>query len=198
MTKTVVTLDDKYTQAEGTVMLSALQAVVRLLFDQARRDRDAGLSTAGYVSGYRGSPITTLDAQLWASEERLGEHDIRFEPGLNEELAATSLRGTQQLGWYGKPRVDGVFALWYAKGVGVERAGEAIKAANFEGTHKQRRRAAVVRRRSCRQVVADRAPVRARAGHRDGAGALPGDHRRDPRWASSAGRCRARAGSTSD
>ena len=135
MTKTVVTLSDKYTQAEGQVMLSALQGVVRLLLDQSRRDKAAGLNTAGYVTGYRGSPVTTLDAQLWANEAILSEHDIRFEPGLNEELAATSLRGTQQLGWYGKPRVDGVFALWYAKGVGVERAGEAIKAANFEGTH---------------------------------------------------------------
>lgn len=133
MTKTVVTLSDKYTQREGQVMLSSLQGVVRLLLDQSRRDKAAGLGTAGYVTGYRGSPITTLDAQLWASETLLKEHDIRFEPGLNEELAATSLRGTQQLGWYGKPRVDGVFALWYAKGVGVERAGEAIKAANFEG-----------------------------------------------------------------
>lgn len=135
MTKSVVTLDDKYVQGEGQVMLSALQGVVRLLLDQARRDKAAGLNTAGYVTGYRGSPITTLDAQLWATEKLLTERDIRFEPGLNEELAATSLRGTQQLGWYGKPRVDGVFALWYAKGVGVERAGEAIKAANFEGTH---------------------------------------------------------------
>ncbi|MFA7601961.1 MAG: indolepyruvate ferredoxin oxidoreductase family protein [Novosphingobium sp.] len=136
MTKTVVTLDDKYTQDGGQVMLSALQGVVRLLLEQARRDKAAGLATAGYVTGYRGSPITTLDAQLWASETLLTAHDIRFEPGLNEELAATSVRGTQQLGWYGRPRVDGVFALWYAKGVGVERAGEAIKAANFEGTHR--------------------------------------------------------------
>ena len=135
MTKTVVTLSDKYTQADGQIMLSALQGVVRLLLDQSRRDKAAGMHTAGYVTGYRGSPVTTLDAQLWANEAILTEHDIRFEPGLNEELAATSLRGTQQLGWYGKPRVDGVFALWYAKGVGVERAGEAIKAANFEGTH---------------------------------------------------------------
>ncbi|MDE8654002.1 indolepyruvate ferredoxin oxidoreductase family protein [Novosphingobium album (ex Liu et al. 2023)] len=136
MTRTVVTLDDKYTQGEGQVMLSALQGVVRLLLDQSRRDAAAGLGTAGYVTGYRGSPITTLDAQLWAAQTLLDAHDIRFEPGLNEELAATSLRGTQQLDWYGKPRVDGVFALWYAKGVGVERAGEAIKAANFEGTHR--------------------------------------------------------------
>ncbi|HEX8056299.1 MAG TPA: indolepyruvate ferredoxin oxidoreductase family protein [Novosphingobium sp.] len=136
MTKTVVTLNDKYTQQGGQVMLSALQGVVRLLLDQAKRDQAAGLKTAGYVTGYRGSPITTLDAQLWVSEKLLTEYDIRFEPGLNEELAATSVRGTQQLGWYGKARVDGVFSLWYAKGVGVERAGEAIKAANFEGTHK--------------------------------------------------------------
>ena len=136
MTKSVVTLEDKYKQEGGQVMLSALQGVVRLLLDQARRDRAAGLNTAGYVTGYRGSPITTLDAQLWASEDLLTQHDIRFEPGLNEELAATSVRGTQQLDWYGKARVDGVFALWYAKGVGVERAGEAIKAANFEGTHR--------------------------------------------------------------
>ncbi|GGN39808.1 indolepyruvate ferredoxin oxidoreductase [Novosphingobium indicum] len=136
MTKSVVTLDDKYTQESGQIMLSALQGVVRLLLDQARRDKAAGLNTAGYITGYRGSPITTLDAQLWASGKLLDEHDIRFEPGLNEELAATSLRGTQQLDWYGKARVDGVFAMWYAKGVGVERAGEAIKAANFEGTHR--------------------------------------------------------------
>jgi indolepyruvate ferredoxin oxidoreductase len=135
VTKHVVTLEDKYRQEGGQVMLSTLQGVVRLLLDQSRRDRAAGLNTAGYVTGYRGSPITTLDAQLWAAKKLLGEHAIRFEPGLNEELAATSLRGTQQLGWYGRPRVDGVFALWYAKGVGVERAGEAIKAANFEGTH---------------------------------------------------------------
>ncbi|MCE7798471.1 indolepyruvate ferredoxin oxidoreductase family protein [Sphingobium sufflavum] len=136
MTRSVVTLDDKYSQETGQVLLSSLQGVVRLLLDQSRRDRAAGLTTAGYVTGYRGSPITTLDAQLWAKETLLTGHDIQFEPGLNEELAATSLRGTQQLDWYGKARVDGVFALWYAKGVGVERAGEAIKAANFEGTHR--------------------------------------------------------------
>ncbi|HEX8059198.1 MAG TPA: hypothetical protein VF481_21190, partial [Novosphingobium sp.] len=81
MTKTVVTLNDKYTQQGGQVMLSALQGVVRLLLDQAKRDQAAGLKTAGYVTGYRGSPITTLDAQLWASEKLLTDYDIRFEPG---------------------------------------------------------------------------------------------------------------------
>ena len=99
MTKTVVSLNDKYTQGEGQVMLSSLQGVVRLLLDQSRRDKAAGLHTGGYVTGYRGSPITTLDAQLWASEKLLTEQDIRFEPGLNEELAATSVRGTQEFGW---------------------------------------------------------------------------------------------------
>ncbi len=137
MTKTVVTLGDKYSQPSGQVMLSSLQGVVRLLLDQARRDRAAGLRTAGYVTGYRGSPITTLDAQLWANEALLAEHDIRFEPGLNEELAATSLRGTQELPAFGRPRVDGVFALWYAKGVGVDRAMEALKLDNFGGTSAQ-------------------------------------------------------------
>lgn len=132
----MVTLDDKFLQPSGQVLLTALQGVVRLLLDQSARDRAAGLSTAGYVTGYRGSPVTTLDAQLWANEKLLTAADIRFEPGLNEELAATSLRGTQQLGWYGAPRVDGVFSLWYAKGVGVDRACEALKLANFEGTHR--------------------------------------------------------------
>lgn len=137
MTKTVVTLGDKYSQPSGQVMLSSLQGVVRLMLDQARRDHAAGLKTAGYVTGYRGSPITTLDAQLWAAGKLLTEHDIRFEPGLNEELAATSLRGTQELPAFGKPRVDGVFALWYAKGVGVDRAMEALKLDNFGGTSAQ-------------------------------------------------------------
>src|SRR5215217_420019 len=134
MTKSVVTLDDKYLQPSGQVMLSSLQGVVRLLLDQARRDKAAGLNTAGYVTGYRGSPITTLDAQLWAAQKLLDAHDIRFEPGLNEELAATSLRGTQELPAFGKPRVEGVFSLWYAKGVGVDRAIEALKLDNFGGT----------------------------------------------------------------
>src|ERR1700757_3603900 len=112
-----------------------MHALVRLPLDQKRRDMAAGLHTGGYISGYRGSPITTLDAQLWAAQKLLDAHDIHFEPGLNEELAATSLRGTQQLGWFGKPHFDGVFSMWYAKGLGVDRACEALKLANFEGTH---------------------------------------------------------------
>ncbi len=134
MTKTVLTLDDRYEQRTGQIFLSSMQALVRLPLDQARRDRAAGLVTGGYITGYRGSPITTLDAQLWASSKRLQAYDIHFEPGLNEELAATSLRGAQQLQWFGKSKFQGVFAMWYAKGLGVDRACEALKLANFEGT----------------------------------------------------------------
>lgn len=135
MTKTVVSLQDRYEQRSGQVFLSSMQALVRLPVDQIRRDRAAGLRTGGYISGYRGSPITTLDAQLWSASKLLAAHDIHFEPGLNEELAATSLRGTQQLQWFGKSRFEGVLAMWYAKGLGVDRACEALKLANFEGTH---------------------------------------------------------------
>lgn len=135
MTKTVVTLQDRFEQSSGQVFLSSMQALVRLPLDMARRDRAASLKTAGYVTGYRGSPITTLDAQLWSAKALLDAHDIHFEPGLNEELAATSLRGTQQVHWFGKSPYEGVFAMWYAKGLGVDRACEALKLANFEGTH---------------------------------------------------------------
>jgi indolepyruvate ferredoxin oxidoreductase len=135
VTKTVVTLQDRFEQSSGQVFLSSMQALVRLPLDMTRRDRAAGFKTAGYLTGYRGSPITTLDAQLWAAKGLLDAHDIHFEPGLNEELAATSLRGTQQVHWFGKSPYEGVFAMWYAKGLGVDRACEALKLANFEGTH---------------------------------------------------------------
>lgn len=134
MTKTVTTLDDKYVQPSGRVFMSSNQALVRLPLDQARRDRAAGLVTSGYISGYRGSPLGVYDAALWGVPELLAEHDIRFEPGLNEELAATAIRGTQELEWFGKSRFQGVFGLWYGKGVGVDRACEALKLGNMEGT----------------------------------------------------------------
>jgi indolepyruvate ferredoxin oxidoreductase len=133
MTKTATTLDDKYTQTTGRVFLSSNQALVRLPLDQARRDRAAGLTTAGYISGYRGSPLGVYDAALWAAQKHLDAHDIVFEPGLNEELAATAIRGTQELEWFGKARVQGVFGLWYGKGLGVDRACESLKLGNLEG-----------------------------------------------------------------
>jgi indolepyruvate ferredoxin oxidoreductase len=137
MTKSVISLDDKYLQADGRVFISANQALVRLPLDQARRDRAAGLKTSGYISGYRGSPLGVYDAALWAAQGLLDAHDVTFAPGLNEELAATALRGTQELAWFGNSDVEGVFGLWYGKGLGLDRASEALKLANLEGTAAQ-------------------------------------------------------------
>lgn len=134
MTKSVTSLDEKYTSREGRVFLSSIQALVRLPIDQSRSDRHAGRSTAGFISGYRGSPLGTYDVALWAASRHLEAAGIRFLPGLNEELAATSMRGTQQLAWFGKSRVAGAFALWYGKGLGVDRACESLKLGNLEGT----------------------------------------------------------------
>jgi indolepyruvate ferredoxin oxidoreductase len=134
MTKTAVTLDDKYTQSGGRVFISSNQALVRLPLDQARRDRAAGLKTAGYISGYRGSPLGVYDAALWSAQKLLDSHDIRFVPGLNEELAVSAIRGTQELQWFGKSAFEGVFGLWYGKGVGVDRACESLKLGNLEGS----------------------------------------------------------------
>ncbi|HSW11873.1 MAG TPA: indolepyruvate ferredoxin oxidoreductase family protein [Solimonas sp.] len=133
MTKSVTTLDDKYVQPSGRVFMSSNQALVRLPLDQARRDRAAGLKTAGYISGYRGSPLGVYDSALWGAQKLLDQHNIRFQPGLNEELAVSAIRGTQQLKWFGKSAVDGVFGLWYGKGIGVDRACESLKLANLEG-----------------------------------------------------------------
>jgi indolepyruvate ferredoxin oxidoreductase len=134
MTKTVTTLDDKYTQPGGRVFMSSNQALVRLPLDQARRDRAAGLKTAGYISGYRGSPLGVYDAALWGAQKLLDEHEVRFAPGLNEELAATAIRGTQELSWFGPSQYEGVFGLWYGKGLGVDRACESLKLGNLEGS----------------------------------------------------------------
>ena len=134
MTKSVTTLDDKYTAEHGRVFISSIQALVRLPIDQARRDRATGLATSGYISGYRGSPLGTYDAALWGAGKLLEAHDIRFTPGLNEELAATSMRGTQELGWFGASKYQGAFGLWYGKGLGVDRACESLKLGNLEGS----------------------------------------------------------------
>lgn len=133
MTKTAISLADKYELTTGRAFLSSNQALVRLPMDQARRDRAAGLKTAGYISGYRGSPLGVYDAALWAAQKELDAHDIRFVPGLNEELAATAVRGTQELAWFGESKYQGVFGLWYGKGLGVDRACEALKLGNLEG-----------------------------------------------------------------
>src|SRR5438094_5282278 len=131
-----VTLDDKYELQEGRVFLTGVQALVRLLILQRQRDKLAGLKTAGFVSGYRGSPLGALDLTLWKAAKFLDRADIKFQPGLNEDLAATAIWGSQQLNLYPGAKVDGVFAMWYGKGPGVDRCGDVFKHANFAGTSK--------------------------------------------------------------
>ncbi len=132
----VASLSDALDLDAPSAYLTANQALVRLLLMQSDADRSAGLRTAGFVSGYRGSPLGGIDQALWRAEAALSARDIRFQPGLNEELAATAVWGSQQAGLYEKARFDGVFSLWYGKGPGVDRAGDAIKHANLAGTAK--------------------------------------------------------------
>ncbi|PWC34088.1 indolepyruvate ferredoxin oxidoreductase family protein [Azospirillum sp. TSO35-2] len=127
-------LDDRYGRAEGQVYLSGTQAFVRLLLLQAERDRRAGLNTAGFVSGYRGSPLGGLDQALWQARPHLERNAITFVPGVNEDLGATAVMGSQQVEASGEATVDGVFGLWYGKGPGVDRAGDVLKHANAYGS----------------------------------------------------------------
>ena len=131
-----VTLDDKYTLAKGRAYMNGTQALVRLLMLQHERDMKAGLNTAGFVSGYRGSPLGAVDQTLWKAKKHLEQHHIAFQPGLNEDLAATSVWGSQQVNLYPKAKYDGVFAMWYGKGPGVDRSGDVFKHANAAGTSK--------------------------------------------------------------
>ncbi len=134
MALAAVSLDDKYDLARQRVLVSGTQAVVRLLLMQRARDRRSGANTAGYVTGYRGSPLGGLDRQLWRAADVLQPAGIVFNPGINEELAATALWGAQQAGLRGEGRFDGVFGLWYGQGPGVDRSGDALKHANLAGT----------------------------------------------------------------
>jgi indolepyruvate ferredoxin oxidoreductase len=127
-------LDDKYTLERGRVFLTGTQALIRLMMLQRERDARAGLNTAGFVSGYRGSPLGGLDQSLWRARQHLESHHIRFQPGVNEDLAATAIWGTQQLNLFPKARYDGVFSMWYGKGPGVDRCGDVFKHANAAGT----------------------------------------------------------------
>ncbi|MFQ5534465.1 MAG: indolepyruvate ferredoxin oxidoreductase family protein [Sphingomonadales bacterium] len=131
-----VTLEDKYTLDSGRVYLSGIQALVRLPLMQRRRDIEAGLNTAGFISGYRGSPLGGFDASLWRAKQHLEDHHIRFLPAVNEDLAATSVWGTQQVNSFPGARYDGVFAAWYGKGPGVDRSGDPLKHGNFAGSSK--------------------------------------------------------------
>ncbi len=131
-----VTLDDKYALDHGRAFMNGVQALVRLPMLQRQRDALAGKNTAGFISGYRGSPLGGYDQALWAARKHLQENHIVFQPGVNEELAATAIWGTQQLGFApaGSNRFDGVFGIWYGKGPGVDRSGDVFKHANMAGT----------------------------------------------------------------
>ncbi len=129
-----VTLDDRYARFDGRVFLTGIQALVRLPLLQRRRDRAAGLNTAGFISGYRGSPLGGYDLALWSAKKHLDAHDIVFQPGINEDLAATAVWGSQQVGLLPNPKHDGVFGLWYGKGPGVDRSADVLKHASYAGT----------------------------------------------------------------
>ncbi len=129
-----VNLEDKYTLQSGRIYLTGIQALVRLPLMQRARDRAAGLNTAGFISGYRGSPLGGYDNALWQAQRLLDENDIRFQPGLNEDLAATAVWGSQQVGLFPGAKVDGVFGIWYGKGPGVDRSVDVLRHANWAGT----------------------------------------------------------------
>ncbi len=129
-------LEDKYTLPQGRVFLTGMQAIARLAMLQRMRDERSGLNTGGYISGYRGSPLGGLDQTLMRARAHLDRHHIKFQPGLNEDLAATAIWGTQQVGLFPGARYDGVFSMWYGKGPGVDRCGDVFKHANAAGTSK--------------------------------------------------------------
>ncbi|XLZ68441.1 indolepyruvate ferredoxin oxidoreductase family protein [Massilia sp. SR12] len=131
-----VSLDDKYTSTSGKVFLSGIQALVRLPMLQQLRDARNGLNTGGFISGYRGSPLGGLDETLWKAQKHLQQHNVQFVPGVNEDLAATAVWGSQQVDLIGPAKYDGVFAMWYGKGPGVDRCGDVFKHMNHAGTAK--------------------------------------------------------------
>ena len=134
MTKQEITLNDRFDLEKSPVLLNGTQALVRLMLIQKARDRAAGLNTAGFVTGYRGSPLGAVDMQMNRAAKQLAASDITFEEGLNEDLAATALWGAQQAELRGEGKFDGVFGLWYGKGPGVDRSGDVMRHANMAGS----------------------------------------------------------------
>src|SRR5947209_14669047 len=126
-----VTLDDKYDLSKSRVFVTGYQALIRATLMQQERDRLAGLNTAGYVSGYRGSPLGGLDQQFMRAKGALDRHNVLFQSGLNEDLAATAIWGSQQAELRGEGKYDGVFGMWCGKGRGVERTGEVFSDADL-------------------------------------------------------------------
>ncbi|WP_438858510.1 indolepyruvate ferredoxin oxidoreductase family protein [Achromobacter spanius] len=129
-----VQLDDKYTLESGRAWMSGIHALVRLPMMQRVRDAQAGLNTAGFVSGYRGSPLGGVDQNMWKAAKHLKAHHVEFQPGINEDLAATAVWGSQQVNLFPGAKYDGVFGMWYGKGPGVDRCGDVFKHANAAGT----------------------------------------------------------------
>jgi indolepyruvate ferredoxin oxidoreductase len=129
-----VTLNDKWELDSGRVYLTGSQALARIPMMQAQRDKRQGLNTAGFISGYRGSPLGGFDKTLWQAKKYLATHNIYFQPGINEDLGATSVWGSQQVNVFDGAKYDGVFGLWYGKGPGVDRTGDVLKHANAFGT----------------------------------------------------------------
>src|SRR3954466_11128614 len=136
MTTNRVTLDDKYDLGKAQVFVTGYQAVIRACLMQKEPDRRAGLNTAGYVTGYRGSPLGGLDQQFMRAAKVLAPNDVVFQAGINEDLAATALWGAQQAELRGEGKYDGVFGIWYGKGPGVDRTGDVFRHANFAGSSK--------------------------------------------------------------
>ena len=127
-------LADRYSREKGRVFLTGTQAIVRIVLDQAKRDQAAGLDTAGFVSGYRGSPLGGVDLELWRVKEQIKANRIEFLPAVNEDLAATAVLGSQQVETNPDKQVQGVFGLWYGKGPGIDRSGDALKHGNAYGS----------------------------------------------------------------
>src|SRR5690606_33365163 len=125
-------LQDNLTAADR-IFLTGTQALLRMLLSQRRRDEAQGLNTAGFVSGYRGSPLGGVDMAMWRAKAELEAHNIHFTPAINEDLAATMVLGSQQAGLHQQRKVDGVFGMWYGKGAGVARAGAALQQGNAAG-----------------------------------------------------------------
>src|SRR6476661_7964886 len=131
-----VTLDDKFDLSKGRIFATGYQALVRLCLMQKELDRRAGLNTAGFITGYRGSPLGGLDQQFLRASKILTANENKIPAGINEDLAATALWGSQQAELRGEGKFDGVFGLWYGKGPGVDRSGDVFRHANLAGTAK--------------------------------------------------------------
>ena len=131
-----VTLDDKYDLSKKRSLMSGVQAMVRLTMMQHERDRQAGHNTAGYVTGYRGSPLGGLDQAMWRADDHLRRHNVHCRPAINEDLGATAVWGTQQVNLFEGARYDGVYAMWYGKGPGLDQSLDAMRQANYHGSAK--------------------------------------------------------------